>query len=99
MHPHLAAPELQPLCMYGAHDGQIDILLHIHVHVVVGAENVIHHLELETALNKLQEVCSVELGELDTLDIVAHFTIDRLNLLCSGPIRDHKSECDAARFH
>lgn len=36
----------------GPHDRKINILLNIHVDVVVGAQNVVHHFEFQTAFDK-----------------------------------------------
>src|SRR5690606_26736331 len=82
-----------------AQDGQIDLLLQVHVDVVVGTQYVIHDFEFQAARHELQQMGSIEAGKLHAFYGFTHVLHNRLDLAVVGAVGNDKAECDAAQLH
>src|SRR5690606_18892087 len=99
VHPELATAKLQSLAMDGAHDSEIDILLDVHVDVVVGAQYVIDHFELQATFHELKQVSAIKTGVLKANDVLLDLAVDELHLIRGGAVSNHELERYPAQIH
>src|SRR5690606_24524332 len=78
---------------------EIDVLLDVHVDVVVGAQNVVDHFELQAAFHELKQVSAIKAGVLQTIDVLFDFAVDELHLVRSGAVSNHEFEGYTAQIH